>query len=244
MNKVAICLSGAMSKLKYGRLTDVNQLYCDNPYVNFKISFNSIKKHIINANPNYEFDFFIHSWNEDLADQLNELYKPKAYLYENNNLYSDMLLRKITNPSNFSNISKAFSMKKSIELMEDYKLNHNIKYDLIINYRADLFLSKDMLLDNYDRNLIYVNAYKDCMGDFHFIMNEENVNIFKYLFDSVDHGNEPLVHLWIKNYINNYMNKSIFEDDIHAGKDQEVLRKLYTSEENNSFSLKDLSNYE
>ena len=155
-----------------------------------------------------------------------------------------MLLRKITNPSNFSNISKAFSMKKSIELMEDYKLNHNIKYDLIINYRADLFLSKDMLLDNYDRNLIYVNAYKDCMGDFHFIMNEENVNIFKYLFDSVDHGNEPLVHLWIKNYINNYMNKSIFEDDIHAGKDQEVLRKLYTSEENNSFSLKDLSNYE
>jgi len=244
MNKVAICLSGAMSKLKFGRLSNLNELYCDVPYVNFNISFNSIKKHIIEANPNYEFDFFIHSWNPDLSNQLNNLYKPKSYLYEDNNLYKDLLLSKTANPNNFSNVSRSFSMQKSIELMEEYKKENNIKYDLVINYRADLFLIKNMLLDSYDKSLIYVNAYKESMGDFHFIMNEDNVSQFKYLFNSIDLGNEPLVHIWIKNYINNFMHKSLIEDNIHAGKDQEVLRKLYTGEENNSFPLKDLSNYE
>ena len=93
MKKVAICLSGAMSKLGDRFLTPT-ALYSSNPYIDFSICFKSIKKHIVNANSDYTFDFFIHSWNEDLQYDLQSLYLPKKALFEDQNSYKEEILRK------------------------------------------------------------------------------------------------------------------------------------------------------
>lgn len=68
--KIAICLSGAMAKITNTFYTQ-NALYTKGEYVNFKACHNSIIKHIVDANSSCSFDFFIHSWNVDLQDHLN-----------------------------------------------------------------------------------------------------------------------------------------------------------------------------
>jgi len=224
--KVAICLSGTMSKIGDSFLTQ-NSLYNSNPYINFNTCYGSIKKHIINVNSNCEFDFFIHSWNMDLEHQLNALYSPKKSLFENNELYNDEINSKIKIASDFAGISKSLSMKKSILLLEQYQQEISFQYDLIIIYRPDIVLLKDMNLQDYDCQKIYANSFANGNGDFHFIMNSDNLKLFKNLYDSLDKGNRQITHFWIKNYVNNFMGKEITEDNIIAGTDQEVIRKIY-----------------
>lgn len=108
--------------------------------------------------------------------------------------------------------------------MEDSQLN----YDLVIIYRPDILLLKDINLKNYDSQKIYVNRFLDCQGDFHFIMNITNAKIFKNLYNSLDNGNCHETHFWIKNYVTKFMNRLLIEDEIVAGIDQEVLRKIST----------------
>jgi hypothetical protein len=113
-------------------------------------------------------------------------------------------------------------MQKSIQLME----NNQSEYDLVMIYRPDILLLKDINFKNYDPQKIYVNAHADSQGDFHFIMNVFNAKEFKNLYNSLDQGNAHRVHFWIKNYVNNFMHQQLLEDGIIAGCDQEVLRKL------------------
>lgn len=241
MKRAAICLSGAMSKMS-GRFLTPQSLYDDNPYVNFIICFNSLKKHIVEANPDYIFDFYIHSWNEDLKNNLIDLYNPKKYIFENAYLYNTDIIPKMKSKDDFGGISKSISMKKSINLVEEYLFDtgYIIKYDVGIVYRPDLFLCKNINLNNYNLNKIYVNGHDDSEGDFHFIMNLQNLFKFKNLYDSLDAGNYHRTHYWIKNYVNSFMGQELIMDSIIPGKDQEVIRKIY--EGNNSHINIDLLN--
>jgi len=118
-------------------------------------------------------------------------------------------------------------MKKSIELKEAYEKKYNITYDRVILYRYDVLLWKPIHLEQYDYDKIYVNAHHDSNGDFHFIMNQENARQFKYLYDSIRFGNKCSVHFWIKQYVEKYMKKKLYMDDIIPGVHQEVIRKIY-----------------
>jgi len=219
MQKIAFCLSGAVSKIN-GPFNKENELYNNSDYIDYNICKKSIDKHIVIPNQEYIFDFYIHSWSFDLKNQLNYLYKPIKFLYEDNSNYNKEINSIINDPYNFSAASKALSIKKSIELID----NINI-YDKIIIYRPDLWLGKDIIISNYNLNKIYVNKHGGCNGDFHFIMNSNLAFKFKNLYDSAK-TNNPQNHVWIKNYIYNYMNEDIVEDDIVAGLDQEVIRKI------------------
>jgi len=219
--KIAICLSGAMSKLGDRFLTP-NALYNNNPYIDFRICFNSTKKHIIDANPDCTFDFFIHSWNEDLQNDLESLYKPRKALFENQTIYNEEIFKRSKLEIDFGGISKSLSLQKSIQLME----NNQSEYDLVMIYRTDILLLKNIDFKLYDPQKIYVNTFMNCQGDFHFIMNAANAKTFKNLYNSLDHGNRYGTHFWIKNYVINFMNKTLVEDGIVAGIDQEVLRKI------------------
>lgn len=230
--RVAICISGAMSKTS-GRFLNPQDIYNNSSYINFNICYNSIVKHIIQANPDYNFDFFIHSWNKDLQQDLVNLYNPKSYLFEDAHDYDQEIFPKMHSNEDFGGISKSISLKKSIELLQEYIINNNVNYDLVLVYRPDLFLCKDIILKNYDLNKIYVNKHGESQGDFHFIMNVANSLVFKNLYNSINSGNLHRTHFWIKNYVNKFMHQDLIEDDIVAGKDQEVLRKVY--ENNNSY---------
>lgn len=223
--KIAICLSGAMSKLGQRFMTQ-ESLYRDGEYVDSEICFYSIFKHIILSNPNYHFDFFIHSWNEDLKYKFISLYNPKKSLFEDNRLYNYEISKRTREPGDFAGISRSLSMKKCFQLLESYQEELGFQYDKIISYRPDLFLIKDINLSEYKDDTIYVNSFMDGQGDFHFIMNYNNLKQFKFLFDSLDVGNVHGQHSWIKRYINDFMRKEVIEDNIVAGVDQEVIRKI------------------
>lgn len=228
MKKVAFLLKGSVSK-KTGRIFLPGQVNSEFEYINFYACYNSIKKHILSVNINYEFDFFIHCWNEDLKEQLESLYKPKLSLFENNDLYKKQILSKIdlsnSDISCYGQISQCLSIKNGCKLIEDYQKKSNINYDLIIIYRPDLLLWKDMILEEYDAQEINVNNYHDCIGDFHFIMNYENMLLFKNVYDNVQFL-DCRPHNIFKPYINNILKKNISMDSIRAGIDQEVIRKI------------------
>ena len=231
MKKVAICLKGAISKKgnTHDRFYHPGEPYREGEYIDYVAVKNSIFKHIIDPNPNYEFDFFLHGWNTDLESNLINLYNPKKILLENNNNYNDVIQSIISKSEDFGGVSGGLSIKKSLELREIYEIESNQQYDIIIVYRYDVLLWKDMILDNYNVNdYMYVNAWKgDLSADFHFVMSHDNAYKFKYLYDSIVlYNNVHGFHKWIKNYIVNILKCNLKEDDIKAGQSQEVMRVI------------------
>ena len=220
--RIAICMRGAISKKD--RFLKKNSLYSKGKYVDYKKCYHSIIKHIVQ--PDHQYDFFLHSWNPDLEEELVQLYKPVAYSFEDNRLYNDEISKLCVKEDDFGGISQALSTKKSIELKEQYEKEHKITYDLVLLYRYDVLLWKDIRLGDYDTEKIYVNAHDNSNGDFHFVMNNNNAKKFKYLYDSIKLGNQYQHHFWIKNYVEKYMKKKLYMDDIVPGVHQSVIRYI------------------
>lgn len=223
--KVAFCLKGAVSKFDGGS-PEANTLQPgEKGYINYLSTFNSIKKHIFETNVNYDIDTFIHCWNEDLKEELIKLYKPKDYIFEANDEYIDEINMRIKMPGHFAYASQALSIKKVIQLKEKYERINKFKYDIVVIYRPDTILIKDMKFDyyNFDEG-IYTSHFYDCIGEFHFLLSNEDSRAFKGLYDSFLIGNEPISHYGIKNFIINFIHKKITQDDIVAGQHQEVAR--------------------
>ena len=229
--KVAVCLKGAVSKkgTTHERFYEKNDLYRNGEYIDYVMVRDSIYKHIVMSNPNFDFDFFLHGWNLDLENHLTELYNPKKVLFENNSNYNEVISSVIDNQSDFGGVSGGLSLKKSLELKEIYEIESNKVYDYVVIYRYDVLLWKDIKLHNYElNNYIYVNGWDgSCNADFHFIMSNNNSYKFKYLYDSVKlYNNTHRFHHWIRHYIQHIMRCNILEDDIIAGVDQEHMRVI------------------
>ena len=243
--RVSICLRGSISKYNTNfRLQ--NQLYNHGNYINIDAVKNSIFKHIIEPNEKYfDFDFFIHSWNEDLQDRLINLYNPKKYSFEDNNIYIDEIVNKINQKFEFGGVSQLLTIKKSIELKEEWERTNDLKYDIVMIYRPDVLLWKDINLDNYiiNDNNIYVNAHVNGNGDFHFLMNNINSNKFKKIYDWININNFFVVHQSIKQYVINELNKNLLMDNIIPGLHQEVFRKLKNCINNKNIDASLLINY-
>lgn len=232
MKRVAFLLKGGVSRIS-GSTAKTNGIYDQSPYVNFKATKLSIDKHIIKFNPTYQFDFFLHSWNKDLSEELLNLYNPKKYLFEDNTLYTDTINQKLqlANSNNFRQVSQFLSLYKGCELIEEYANDSNSVYDLIIVYRFDLLLWKDMILDQYNPNNLCVNCYvnrdgEDGLGDFHIVTGFDHMHTLKSIYDSIGPSNPPIDHNIIKTYMRDIARLNLQIDNIVAGHDQEVTRKL------------------
>lgn len=232
--KVAICMRGAVGKVGTWeqRYSTKNSLYDGNrPYIDYIKCYNSIHRHIITPNINdYDIDFFLQCWNTDLEEKLCQLYKPIKHIFENNQIYNDEIESLCQQDNDFGGISQALSIQKSIQLKESYEFEKSFNYDIVIVYRYDVLIWKDLCLSTYDfdnnDNTIYVNAHPGCIGDFHFIMKNNLSFNFKFLYNSISQGNPHKTHHWIKNYIVNFMKIKIKCDQIWVGKFQEVLRVI------------------
>ena len=241
--RIAILFRGAISKIE-GKLKqsgDTNRL---DAYVNFACVKNSIQKHIINCNPECQFDIFIHNWNEDIKDELIKLYSPKQYLFENNEIYKQLIIDKLqycnTNNQGYPQVSQALSLSKVCSILNDTP-NH---YDKIIIYRPDLFLWKDMKMEDYDvSSKIFVNNYDNGRGDFHFVMNQVNAINFGKMINHISSDLRPLQHEHIHRYIQTVLHINLVMDNIIAGRDQEIVRKLNHIVEAGIISEKQLNEY-
>jgi hypothetical protein len=245
MKRVALCMRGAISKT-FGAFFCENDLYRQGEYIDYVSCRNSIFRHIIFPNSNeYEFYIFCHSWNKELEDDIINIYQPKKYLFEDNRIYNNEISSLCKSPSDFGGISQALTIKKSIELKEEYELQNDITFDIVISYRYDVLLWKNMDLCNYCKlyNTIYTPNYYNGLGDFHFVMDNENSSKFKYLYDSLYNGNEHSCHRWIKHYVNTYLNLNMCDDEISPGIHQEVMRKIQCSLDSNHISIEELNSY-
>lgn len=249
MGRVGLILRGGVSR-KGGKIELTN---FDNDYVNFECVFNSIKKHIVDVNPNYEFDFFIHSWSYNIKDELNQLYKPVISEYEDNSTYYEKISEKLrdcnSKNNNFSSVSESLSISKSCKLFDDYVKSNLIEYDFVILYRPDVLIWEDLYLSDYSKENIYCNSFLEGNGDFHFIFDSKKIYGFLDLFDKISKFNLPIPHQYIKYHLTTYHNFNVINDNIIAGLHQEAVRKLKLLEINKEFlteygiSLDEINSY-
>lgn len=232
--KVAIFLRGGVSKIQ-GKLGTVQQ---ENQYVNFECTRRSIQKHIIDANPEYEFDFFFHSWNIDLKEKLLDLYSPKSFLFENNADFKTEIESKLWNGGSFAQVSQFLSYKKACELIAAYSAKTSTQYDVIIGYRPDVMLWKNINLANYDLSKVTVNSWLDCLGDFHIIFSPTYINRMIGVYDRIGEIVPEPHHIIVKCF-----SDVIVMDGILAGEHQEITRKLYKAVLDNKFNKDNLNDY-
>lgn len=230
--RVALLLKGAISKTT-GKSSHPDQVYRDGGYVNYVAGAKSIRRHIVDANPDCEFDFFLHSWHPDLNDELVDLYSPIACLSESCVDYRDQVLDVLSATDSreqfYGQVSMCLSIKKVTALLQDHVKETLKEYDLVVFYRYDLLLWKDMLLSEYSPENIYVNGDARCrgIGDFHFVMSYDNAIKFgSGLYDSISIENPPKDHKVIKGFVEGRMDSHLTTDGIIAGEHQEVIRKL------------------
>ena len=246
--KVAFILRGGISKVQ-SRLSFPSSINsADVPFVNFLACSKSINQHIFDANPGVDFDVYLQSWNPELKEALIEIYNPRSHHFSFNSQYENEIrirckesLRnepiKISNfrerirsltpgeytrSNDYSGISQALAIHLGIQLVE----KSVEQYDFVILYRPDLLLVKDICLNNYNSNVISVNNYDNCLGDFHWIFKPDYLLSFSRLWESTKIGNYHETHFWIKRYFDFFLKIPYEMDRIIAGKDQEVLRQI------------------
>lgn len=238
--KVAVLMHGAISNPS-GRMNTYESAYKlkINSYVNYHATKRALQKHLIDTNPNCTFDFFLHCWNVNLERDLKALYNPNAALFEVNSDYESILLEKLKScavaDKRYGHVSRCLSIKKATELLK----NSRIKYDLVIFYRYDVLLLKDIDLNKYDLTKIWINKDSRLIpwikknpkiqycGDVYFLMSYKNaLNFGLNLYDKLSSKLKPNDHQYIIPYVKKYLKKEYAIDDIDLGKDIEIIRLL------------------
>jgi len=235
MKKVAFVFRGGVSR-RDGRFLKNDGIYTldsELRYVNFYAAAKSIFKNWVENNPNYKFDFFIHSWSIDLASQLVDLYKPKVALFEHNYKYKDYfeaVLDKSGRVGEKSAISQYFSLKKGIELVENYVVQTDTWYDLIVSSRLDILLYKKVNADFYNENMVYINRMNeqdDFSLDLHFTTGYKNRHLIKNIHDNIGRDCVPKYHEMIVNYFKKINKLELLRlDEIVYHRDIALLRAL------------------
>lgn len=243
---VAILFRGGISK-KFGNYALRGSIDSKSDFVNYDCAYNSFKKHILDVNKEHNIDIFIHTWHPELQDDLVKLYNPKKILVEENDLYAD----EITNKVNFSEasdiafavVSQALSMKKVSNLVIEYSEENQINYDLVLIYRLDVLLVVDLIFNNYNSFYVTCNNWEDCLGEFHFVMNYQNMIQFCKVYDFFSPKLKPICHFYFKNYVRNYMGRKYVQDNIRSGIFQECVRKATSLVSHKYIKPEDLTQY-
>jgi hypothetical protein len=243
--RAALCIRGAVSKTT-SRFTYKDSLYNDNSvYINYRLVYNSIKKHIIDANPDYDVDVFLQSWSYDIKDNLIQLYTPVSHLFEDNRIYSNEIEAKCRSSVDFGGISQALAIQKVLNLKEEYENKHKFTYDIVILFRPDIIIWTDMIFSNYDLSCFYTDGHPENQGDIHFVMSSQDANIFKNLYLSLDNGNPHQIHFWIRKYITEYCKFKMRSDTLIPGKHEEVIRQISeTSIKNGYITESQINSYD
>ena len=194
--KIALCLSGFIG--------NVNK-WIDGEEIDYHYGYKYIYESILKG---YDVDVFIHSWSTEHQEGLKDLYKPVKSIFEPN---KDFKLRGVVpkedlpTPYSFAVKSMWYSRKKSIELVEQYQKENNVKYDLVLLTRFDIALLKKFEFEKYNANKIHIAGPVEAkrlrsgkvvphkINDIYFMANLDNMKKVVELFDTyediaVDHN--------------------------------------------------------
>lgn len=242
--KIAIGFRGGVSRLESSYSSDV--IEPESNYIDLKVCANSFYKNIIEENKEHEIDVFLQSWNIDLKNKLENLYKPIESQFESNKKYKTSIKRLAkrslinqqslygTNmeishyKSHIGGISQAIALHNVWKLIREHEMRRG-KYDAIFFYRPDLIITKPLDFSKYSNHAVTCNNFMDRLGDFHFWVPRQYVEEFALVSNSINCGNFHEVHHWIHRFVSDFMGVEMLQDNIIAGTDQEVLRKIRDS---------------
>lgn len=199
--KIAVCLFG-LTGGKGGSYGEGKSLDLIKSYENYK-------KMVFR---NHDIDFFAHSWSIEMAENISETYKPKSIIVEKQIDFSNTSFEEYKNPNHksyeelnrilgkketisflkkeiFASHSRWFSLKKSIELMEEYKKKMNIHYDFVLQLRYDLyFLRKIYFLKKLKNKFLCVQKRHNndhSLYDVTFISSYNDAILFSKIYDDI-----------------------------------------------------------
>tara|TARA_A100001011_G_scaffold400690_1_gene517633 strand:+ start:3113 stop:4324 length:1212 start_codon:yes stop_codon:yes gene_type:complete len=152
--KVAVCIYGNVGDIKRSRDTSCEESLAD---LSAKISYAHFKKHVIDANPDIDFDIFIHCWNKNLEEEIVSMYKPTLYLFENNKKFYEYKEYEYKEVIKKDREQYLLSRQKSIDLCFNYDKDNS--YDFIISTRFDIAYKKNLDLSFLKKGHLYIPLY-------------------------------------------------------------------------------------
>lgn len=195
-----------------------------------ELSHQHIINDIVKANPDYQFDIFIHSWNHKIKNEIIEKFNPKKATIEKLITDHEVFL----NEDCTQNLSRLLGTVKVINLVNEYIKelgeDKNNYYQQVILTRFDIAINVDFKLDKYiNDNIKIVDGFHK--GDWHpepEIYNDkliEDLNL-KYVGNKVKVDfNKKEVRIIEKMFISNLKNMEklvnyyyFFRDLIKSGK--------------------------
>lgn len=144
--KTALCLYGLA-----GGTNDKGGLPVD-----FKLSYKSIKKHILDKN---DCDVFIHTWGINYKKEIKELYKPKKAIFEKQLTFDkpNFIQRRTTEPLRINNIySRWYSTKEVMKLKRTYEIDKSFDYDCVFLTRFDVSYFSDFKFNKFNLSNFYL----------------------------------------------------------------------------------------
>jgi hypothetical protein len=189
--KIAYCFYGNVGGLtkKAGEKTEGAEKVLE-------YSYNSFIKNVLHNN---EFDFFIHSWNPDLNDLFEKYYSPKVLISDPQMVF-DIPKHLTNNLRSQSHYSRWYSTKKIVDAKNTYCKENNVKYDLVILARHDLYWMKNIdfyIFNNNDINFDQCYTHgskfstKSHVGDRLISSNEDHINYLSELYDKLSEYTSP-----------------------------------------------------
>ena len=145
--KVALCLSGTLGgiKGKSGEKTGGADRILHLAYPHFK-------KHILDIN---DVDVFVHSWDTHLADDIANVFRPKAHMFEEQKIFD--IPEHLDNTQRVQNhFSRWYGVNKVVHLQKSYSEAYKVDYDMVMVSRMDLAWTTDVNFSDLDLNYFYV----------------------------------------------------------------------------------------
>lgn len=164
-----------------------------------------------------EVDYFVHGWfdpekeNEDaswhsyktkidkqIPKKIKECYNPKKMLLERQRDFH--VPREYNFNTNwpqpkFVTYSHFYSIKRANELRKQYERENNIKYDMVVKHRFDVYIACKVNWEEYDLEKLYLpdncNVWTELYDDVQFndmfaFSKPENMDVYCSVFDNID----------------------------------------------------------
>ena len=219
MKKCAILLSGLYRD--FNNMDNIiNNIIQPNPLYQFDIIFTvwDIKFVDVNADSNAninEYNFI----NTNINELIN-IYNPVKYSIlnykefdrelKNSNLIENYI--KNGNMYNYKAIERSifqfYACEQSILTLEQYEKTENMKYDIIIRYRFDLFTNNPIILDNYNLNNVHGINRQPYIPDWLYIGNNENMKQLMKIYIKIKNSEincDSPENIFFKNMNNNIL---------------------------------------
>ena len=212
--KVALCLSG-----KVGNTLGKSGDHPSEARVLVK-GHEHYQRHIIDKN---DVDVFVHCWDTNLKDDIEQLYQPRKSQYQEQIIFKvpDHVSGDTSRKNN--HYSRWYSNHRVNQLREEYELENEFKYDIVMTTRFDLAWETDIDFSKYDSESFYAgkwsavvdpsgqDLFKGGRGPLYDIVNVNHpiINSLSLIEKGYPHTSDGFLDLWF--FANSNNSSKFFE---------------------------------